>query len=107
MAGAGVERLQTPIVKDEELDAGKGAQQPSIATIAAGQREIGEQFGDTLVEDGAIVAAGLVAECCSQPGFADAGRAAQDQIVVGLDPAIQLPSASFLNNARSRPRGAR
>jgi hypothetical protein len=33
-----------------------------IAAIAAGEREVSEQLGNALVEDGAIVAARLVTE---------------------------------------------
>ena len=39
-----------------------------------------------MIEDGAIVAAGFVADGASQPAFADAGWADQGQIVVGVDP---------------------
>ena len=40
-----------------------------MAAVAAGQREIGEQLGDALVEHRAVVAAGLVAEGAGQPDF--------------------------------------
>ena len=58
----GVERLEAPIVKDEELHATERALDACIAAIAAGEREVSEQLGDALVEDGAIIAASLVAE---------------------------------------------
>ena len=76
-AGAGIERFEAPIVEDEELGAGKGSQDAGMAAVAAGQRKIGEQLGDALVKDRAVVAAGLVPESTSNPTFADAGRAAQ------------------------------
>ena len=57
-----------------------------MAAVAAGQGEFVEQLGHALIEHGAIVAAGLVAEGAGQPALADAGRADDDQIVVGLDP---------------------
>ena len=41
---------------------------------------------DALIEDRAVVAARLVAERRGQPALADAGRAAEHQIVVGVDP---------------------
>ena len=43
--GAGVERFEAPIVEDEELDAGKAAQDAGISAVAAGERELGEQLG--------------------------------------------------------------
>jgi hypothetical protein len=35
---------------------------PTSATVAAGEREVGEQLGNALVENGAIVEASFVAE---------------------------------------------
>lgn len=62
VACGGVERLETPVVQDEELHAPERSEQTRIAAIAARQCEVGEELGDALVEDGAIVAAGFVAE---------------------------------------------
>ncbi len=84
--GLGVERLEAPIVEDEELDAAERSGDAGIAAVGARHDQVAEQLGDTLVEDGAIVPAGLVAERTGEPGFADAGRAADDQIVVRVDP---------------------
>jgi hypothetical protein len=33
-----------------------------VATVTAGEREVGEQLGNSLVENGAIVSASLVTE---------------------------------------------
>ena len=49
VAGAGIERLKTPVVEDQQLDAGEGAQQAGIAAVAAGQSKIGKELGDALV----------------------------------------------------------
>src|SRR5215831_19805572 len=84
--GAGVEWFEAPIVEDEELDAGEAAQDPGIAAVAAGKRELSEQLGDALVENRSVVTASLVTERTSKPTFADPGGPAQDQIVVGVDP---------------------
>src|SRR5437868_11242763 len=81
-----VERFEAPIVEDQELDAGKAAQDPGIAAIAAGERELGEELGDPLVENRAGVTTSLMTERTGKPTFADPGRPAQDQIVVRLDP---------------------
>jgi hypothetical protein len=62
VSGLGVERLESPVVEDEELDAAERAGDAGIAAIAAGERQLAEQLGDALIEDGAIVAAGLVAK---------------------------------------------
>jgi len=62
MARGGVERLKPPIVEDEQLHTTERPLDAGISTIAASKCEIGEQLGNALVEDGAVIAAGLVAE---------------------------------------------
>jgi len=86
MAGCGIERLKSPIIEDEKLHAAEGAQQAGVRAIAAREREVGEQLGNALVEDGSIVATGLVAESACEPTFADPGWPAQDQILMHIDP---------------------
>ena len=61
-ARGGIEGFETPIVKDKQLHAAERPQQPSIAAVAAGKREIGEELWDALIENGAVIAAGAVAE---------------------------------------------
>jgi hypothetical protein len=57
-----------------------------MAAIAASQSQIGEQPRDALIEHGAVVAAGLVAERRSEPALADAGRPADQEIGLVVDP---------------------
>lgn len=40
-----------------------------------GERETGEQLGNPLIHDAAVVATSLVAKRAGEPAFADAGRA--------------------------------
>jgi len=47
---ARIERFEAPIIEDEELNAGEAAQDPGIAAVAAGERELGEQLGAALIE---------------------------------------------------------
>ena len=75
MACDGVERFEPPVVEDEQLDAPERSQQARIAAIAARQGKVGEELGNALVEDGAIVATGLVRQRAGQPGLAHAGQA--------------------------------
>jgi hypothetical protein len=44
-----VERIEAPIVEDEELSAIEAMHDPGMAPVAASQGEIGEEPGDTLV----------------------------------------------------------
>jgi tRNA (mo5U34)-methyltransferase len=73
-AGAGIERIETPIVENEELGAVEAAHDAGVAPITARQREIGKQLGNPLIEHRSIVAAGLLAESTGKPTFADSGR---------------------------------
>ncbi|MPC76250.1 hypothetical protein E2C01_070657 [Portunus trituberculatus] len=58
-----------------------------MATVAARESEVIEQPRNTLIEHGAIVTAGLVAERRGEPALADAGRAADQQVGMVIDPA--------------------
>jgi len=60
VTGGGVERLQPPVVEDEQVDAAEIAQDPGMASIAARERQILEQPGGALVENGSIVPASLM-----------------------------------------------
>jgi len=82
----GIEGLETPIVKDEELHAPERPQESGITAVAARQREIGEELGNALIENGPVVTASPMSESAGKPTFADAGRAAQDDVIVGVDP---------------------
>jgi hypothetical protein len=45
-----------------------------------------QSFGQRCIEDGSIVATGLLADGAGEPALADAGWADKGQIVVGVDP---------------------
>ena len=57
-----------------------------MAAVAARERQILEEPRPAMIEDGAIVATGLVADGAGQPALPDAGRADEREIVVGVDP---------------------
>ena len=62
VTGDGVERLQSPIVEDQQVGAAEVAQDAGMTSIAARQRQFLEQPGDALVENRSIIPASLVAE---------------------------------------------
>src|SRR5260370_14922374 len=82
----GPEWLEAPVMEDEQPDLAEPLHQPWIATVAAGECEVGEQLGHALIENGSVVATGFVAECAGEPGFADAGGAFDDEVLWGVDP---------------------
>lgn len=57
-----------------------------MAAIAAGERQGIEQPWQAMIEHGAIVAAGLVAERAGEPTFAEAGLADDDQVLAPGNP---------------------
>ena len=67
-------RGEPPVVEDEQLDAGQAGEQTPVTAIAAGKRQRFEQPRQAVIEDGAIVAAGLVTECTGDPALAHPGR---------------------------------
>ena len=60
-----VERLEAPVVQYQELDMTQGALQTSVSAVAAGERELGKESWDPLIENGTIVTASLVTESAS------------------------------------------
>jgi hypothetical protein len=86
VTGAGVEGLESEVVENEEIGAAEGFDQARMAPVASGARHVLAEFRPAMIERGAIVAAGFVADGARQPAFADAGWADQGQIVVGVDP---------------------
>ncbi len=86
MTGGGVERLQAPVIENEQIGAAQVVQKTRMASVATPQGEGLEEPGHALIEDRAVVATRLVAERRGQPTLADAGWADERQIVVGVDP---------------------
>src|SRR4249920_3273763 len=70
---------EAPIVEDQQLDACQALEEPGMTPVAACKCQGIEQPWHAMIEDGAVVAAGLVAECTGKPTFAGSGRAADQQ----------------------------
>ena len=62
VAGVGIERLKSPVVEDQQLDAAELGQDLGMTAIAARQRQAREQLGHALVKHRAVITAGLVAQ---------------------------------------------
>lgn len=82
----GGERFWSPVVEDEEIDAFERSDQTGEPAFATRLREISEQAGDSLVENGEAVAASLVAERTGKPRLAGAGWTDNGQMVAVTDP---------------------
>src|SRR5258705_12822968 len=69
VTGGGVERLQAPVIENEQIGAAQVAQKTRMASVATPQGEGLEEPGHALIEDRAVVATRLVAERRGQPAL--------------------------------------
>src|SRR5438105_11558851 len=90
------------VIEDQKFDANDGLEQARMAAVAARQSRGIEQPRHALIEDGAIISAGLVTECAGKPTFADTGLADDDQILMSSDPlsSDELLEQRFVEPAR-------
>ena len=100
----GGERGEAPIVEDQQLDARQALEEPRMTPVAACECQGIEQPWHAMIEDGAIVAACLVAERTGKPTFAGAGRAGRSAGPGAVRSSRR--STSLANSALSRPRAA-
>ncbi len=68
------ELLRPPIVQDEKIGFGQALEHLCVTTVASCQGKRAKEPWYTVIGDGKIFSARLVAEGASQPTFADAGR---------------------------------
>jgi len=101
MTGAGVEGLEAEVVEDQEIGAAEGFDK-TREPIAARERKIFAELRPAMIDDGTVVAAGLLANGASEPTFADARWADQSQIVAGVDP---LAFGELLEQGAVEPQG--
>jgi hypothetical protein len=62
-------RGEAPVVEDEQLYPRQRLEEPGITPVALGERKSFEQPRKTMIEDGAIIAAGLVTERAGDPSL--------------------------------------
>ena len=68
-----IEYRQTPVIKDEELDASEIFEQVAITAIAPSKSECLEEARDAMILNRTIVAASFVAEGAGNPTLAEPG----------------------------------
>ena len=54
VTGLFVERLETPVVQNQDLNMAQGALQPGVSAVTAGERELCKEPRDTLIENGTV-----------------------------------------------------
>ena len=77
VAGAGVERFEAEVVENQEIGATKGFEQARMAPVAAREGQFLTELRPAMINDGAIVAAGLLANGAGEPTFPGPARADQ------------------------------
>ena len=69
------EGFRPPIIQDEQFDPAEAFEQLAISPVATRQGESTKEAWNTLVKDGDILPAGLLAESAGKPAFAGATQA--------------------------------
>ena len=80
------ELFWSPVVQDEKIGPCEGFERSGVSAIAPCQGEGGEQPGGSMVGDGEVFPARLVAEGTGKPALADPGRTGEQQPVPFADP---------------------
>ena len=74
VTGAGVERFEAEVVENEQIGSAEGFDEARMAAVASGERQVFAELRPAMIEDGSIVATGLLADGAGEPALADAGR---------------------------------
>jgi hypothetical protein len=74
VTGAGVERFEAEVVENEQIGSAEGFDEARMAAVASGERQVLAELRPAMIEDGSIVATGLLADGAGEPALADAGR---------------------------------
>ena len=77
---------QGQVIEDEYVESGPAGQQPRQTPVGAGDADVLQQAWDAQVEDAVTVSESGLSQRAGQEGLADAGRAGDQDVAVGLDP---------------------
>jgi hypothetical protein len=80
------QRITQPIVEEQELDSSKGVEEFGVGTVGVGEGGLVEKTGGAQIADGKVVTTGGMGKGRGQEGFADAGRAQDEDIEMAADP---------------------
>jgi hypothetical protein len=85
-----------PVIEDQHIGLGKGAEQTREAAVSVGQFEVGKQARHTCVMRRIAITAGSLRQRAAEPRLADAARSGDQQIAMLGNPAA---AASCWNSA--------
>src|SRR6266849_3673530 len=82
----GVERLRSPVIKNEQIETSDSTQHLGIAAIGAAECQGREETWHAMVRNCEVVPTSLVAEGASEPALADAAWPGDEEIMPCPDP---------------------
>ena len=82
----GVERLRSPVIKNEQIETSDSTQHLGIAAIGAAECQGRKETWHAMVRNCEVVPTSLVAEGASEPALADAAWAGDEEIMPCPDP---------------------
>src|SRR5260370_5395234 len=77
----GVERLRSPVIKNEQIETGDSAQHLGITSIGASECEGGEETRHAMIRNCEVVPTSPVAEGASEPALAAAAWPGEEEIM--------------------------
>ena len=80
------QRITQPIVEEQELDSSKGVEEFGVRTVGVGEGGLVEKTRCAQIADGKVVTTSGMGKGRGQEGFADAGRAQDEDIEMAADP---------------------
>src|SRR6202023_319841 len=84
---------ETPVVKDQHIGARQRREQLAIAAVGLGDREIGEEPRQAMVERRESLPARLVGQGAGEKALAESGRAGDQDVLVVADPLARAERA--------------
>jgi len=90
------ERGEEPIVDGEQIELGELREQPAIGAVAATDGQLVQEARRPDIRRGEAVATRALDEGRGEPGFPDAGRPGDQQMVVIADPAARAEAQDHL-----------
>jgi hypothetical protein len=82
----GVERLRSPVIKNEQIETSDSTQHLGIAAIGAAECQDRKETWHAMLRNCEVVPTSLVAEGASEPALADAAWPGDEEIVPCPDP---------------------
>ena len=93
---------QSPVIDDEQVEAGVGSENLPVASVGLGHGEVVEEPGSAQIEGAVTFPAGFVGQGAREVALAHAGRAGDDDVLLFANPLAsgQAQYEGFVESAR-------